>query len=434
MGILDSQLHTCSPYTCLESVIFPNSRAQKKKKFKKEYSIGATLGKGAFGVVKSCTQRRTGKKFAVKMVVQDATSVEDTTQEANMMQSLNHRNIIRFHGIYYEKDFIHMVMDRYLGGDLLGWLEKRMSMKEVLKCEEVVCAVQQMCASIHYLHCHDIMHRDIKGDNYLLDGPSLTHPQCRLVLADFGAACFAKPNDRLHTQVGTKVYWAPELYDEDYGRKVDIWALGVIVYSLVTGHFPFREEADVKLKPLRIPSNVTNPCTDFIKVLLSKDEASRPYTEEVVNHEWMVPPCMPANNGFINASADNVEKPDRLPTSRSHQLSSSSSFKTESRLSGDTFNNVGSDELFHDENKGGPDSQQINREGADGDIKFMREELPNLLKQGNSNKSELHVQAPQAVKQLMAKNFKEARLSTSLMESYGIERVPFEPMGGWGGD
>jgi len=188
-------------------------------RFVEEYSVEAVLGQGAYGVVKSCKNRRTGKFFAVKTVKRDSTSIKNTEEEANMMQRLDNKNIIKFHGIYYDTCFVHIVMDRYVSGDLIGGLQELLDKRGGLKCEEAVHVMQQIGASIHYLHRHDIVHRDIKGDNYLLDGPSLIHPECRLVLTDFGAACFAKPDKRLHAQVGTKAYWAPEVYDRDYGQK-----------------------------------------------------------------------------------------------------------------------------------------------------------------------------------------------------------------------
>merc|ERR1719387_1489491 len=118
--------------------------------------------------------------------------------------------------------------------------------KGKIPCESTVLVSKQMLAALSYLHSNSIIHRDVKGDNYLMDRLDIVDPKCRIILTDFGTAVPLKEKERLREGVGTKIFWSPEFYDGNYAHKVDIWAMGVVVYGLLDGRFPFRDEADVK--------------------------------------------------------------------------------------------------------------------------------------------------------------------------------------------
>merc|ERR1719265_3142774 len=117
-----------------------------------------------------------------------------------------------------------------------------------------------MVLSIRHLHSHNIVHRDVKGDNFLCECRDLTAPENRIVLADFGVAVELRcPNTRLHESCGTPRYWAPEFFDLDYHMKVDIWAVGVIIYNLLVGRFPFRDQTQVKTKIVLFAECIPQP-------------------------------------------------------------------------------------------------------------------------------------------------------------------------------
>eukprot|EP00435_Cladocopium_sp_Y103_P060204 s20_g22.t1 len=103
---------------------------------------------------------------------------------------------------------------------------------------------------------------------------NMTDKQCKVVLTDFGTACTANTTDRLSSGVGTKIFWSPEFFDRDYGQKVDVWAMGVIMYGLASGRFPFRDENDVRNKEVRIPKR------EFIRKMLEKNEKLRMSSSE----------------------------------------------------------------------------------------------------------------------------------------------------------
>jgi len=252
-----------------------------------EYSVGLTLGEGAFGVVSVCKRRATGEEFAVKMVDKVETPVEAIKKEADMLQSMDHPNIVKFHGVYYERCFVCIVMDKLDGGDLVEGLQRHLKERGQINCLDVVHVAYQMAASIHYLHQRNVAHRDVKGDNYLMDRKNMTDKQCKIVLTDFGTACTASTTDRLSSGVGTKIFWPPEFFDRDYGQKVDVWAMGVIMYGLVSGRFPFRDENDVRNKEVRIPKRVHPVCEEFIRKMLEKNEKARLSSSEAMAHPWI---------------------------------------------------------------------------------------------------------------------------------------------------
>merc|ERR1712151_1310385 len=103
----------------------------------------------------------------------------------------------------------------------------------------------------------------------------MTDQACIIVLTDFGTACAIKEGERLSSGVGTKIFWSPEFFDKKYGPKVDVWAMGVIMYGLVSGRFPFRDEKDVRYKELKIPKRVHPVCEEFIRKMLDKRERLR---------------------------------------------------------------------------------------------------------------------------------------------------------------
>jgi len=258
-----------------------------EKRLLDEYSVGLTLGEGAFGVVSVCKKRATGQEYAVKMVDRVETPVEAIKKEAEMLQSMDHRNIVKFHGVFYERCFVCIVMDKLDGGDLVEGLQRHLKESGQINCLDVVHVAAQMANSINYLHQRNVVHRDVKGDNYLMDRKTMTDKQCQIVLTDFGTACTASKTERLSSGVGTKIFWPPEFFDRDYGQKVDVWAMGVIMYGLVSGRFPFRDENDVRNKEVRIPKRVHPTCEEFIRKMLDKVEKHRFDSQQVVDHAWV---------------------------------------------------------------------------------------------------------------------------------------------------
>lgn len=253
------------------------------------YAIGEKLGSGAYGVVSKCRSRATGEELAVKIVDVQQHPSANVQAEAGIMKRLSHPNIVKFHGLFQQCPFVYIVMDAYAGGDLVDGLQAMMQTVRSGKpdCATVVHVARQMAASVEYLHSLHIVHRDIKGDNFLMDRPDLTDPDCRIALADFGAACYLAPGQRLSKAVGTAKFSAPEMLDANYGAKVDLWALGVVTYGLLSGRFPFRNEQEIRSKQIRFPPEVDEACQDFVFGLLQKREGFRLSAVEAAAHPWL---------------------------------------------------------------------------------------------------------------------------------------------------
>mmetsp|Transcript_174508 Transcript_174508/g.553940 ORF Transcript_174508/g.553940 Transcript_174508/m.553940 type:complete len:780 (-) Transcript_174508:217-2556(-) len=303
MGCVGSSESKASSNSAGQTRARTNSAPAESVRLLEEYSVGQTLGEGAFGVVSDCRRRATGEEFAVKMIDKVETPVDAIRREADLLQSLDHPNIVKVHGVFYEKCFVCIVMDKYLGGDLVEGLQRHLKERGHINCHDVVHVARQMGFGIQYLQNRTIVHRDIKGDNYLMDRKDMTDPKCKVVLTDFGTACKIDPDERLKAGVGTKIFWAPEFFDRSYGVKVDVWAMGIIMYGLVSGRFPFRDETDVRTKEVKIPKRVHPVCEEFIKTLLDKNEKTRPTADMVMLHKW-VAESTSREDGRIEACGD----------------------------------------------------------------------------------------------------------------------------------
>jgi len=289
-----------------DGVLAAKKKGSSYKRLLDEYAVGEQLGEGAFGVVYNCKRKSTGAEVAVKMVDKVETPVDSIKREVDMLKGLDHHNVVRFHNVYYERCFVCIVMDKYCGGDLVEGMQRHLREKGKINCYKIKHVSRQMVAAVHYLHGSSIVHRDVKGDNYLMDRKDITDPQCRIALSDFGTAYNMKPNERLKDEVGTKIFWAPEFYNKNYGLKVDIWAIGVIMYGLLDGRFPFKDESDIRTKEPRYPTKIDPDCEGFIRAMLRKDEDARFSAEGVAAHKWIRTTGSTAAPG--DAAADHLRR------------------------------------------------------------------------------------------------------------------------------
>mmetsp|Transcript_90387 Transcript_90387/g.189052 ORF Transcript_90387/g.189052 Transcript_90387/m.189052 type:complete len:640 (-) Transcript_90387:275-2194(-) len=157
---------------------------------------------------------------------------------------------------------------------------------------------KMMFQGVDWLHQCNVVHRDLKGDNYLQDRKDIEHPNCRVYLSDFGTVCEVPAGDRLKQKCGTKTYWAPEFYAFNYSIKVDIWALGVVIFGMVTGRFPFKGEEDVRNKQVKIPSRIGKDGESFLKGTLERNEEKRLSARQAVEHPFLA---------SIKSSAETLE-------------------------------------------------------------------------------------------------------------------------------
>lgn len=251
-----------------------------------KYVVGEAIGEGAFGVVRTCQKKGTCEERAVKMVDREDMPLEEIALEADMLRKLEHPRIVKLHDVYYEKHFVSMVLDLY-AGDLIDGMQLHWKNKGRLAIPVVQSICKMMVESVAWLHQNNVAHRDLKGENFLMDCRAIEHPNCRVFLSDFGTAVEVLPGHRLSHKCGTQNHWAPELYDLNYGLAVDVWAIGVIAFGMVTGMFPFKNEDECRARPVRCPARTTRDGESFILGTLVRNEAERLTAAQALEHRFL---------------------------------------------------------------------------------------------------------------------------------------------------
>lgn len=207
-------------------------------RFREEYLIGKQVGQGAYAVVRLSIHKPTNRKVAIKIYekqkIMDPMRRKSVRREIKLMQKMDHANIIKIHETFETGNHVHIVMEYVGGASLHGFL--KMQPNRRLSEERAYKTFRQVVAGILYCHSRCITHRDIKLENLLMD------EQGNIKIIDFGfSTCI--PNDkRVKMFCGTPSYMAPEIVmkKEYCGPPADVWALGVLLYALLCGTFPFK--------------------------------------------------------------------------------------------------------------------------------------------------------------------------------------------------
>ncbi|XP_077397083.1 serine/threonine-protein kinase SIK3 homolog isoform X4 [Festucalex cinctus] len=252
------------------------------------YEIERTIGKGNFAVVKLATHAITKAKVAIKIV--DKTQLDDENlkkifREVQIMKLLKHPHIIRLYQVMETERMIYLVTEYASGGEIFDHLvaHGRMAEKDARK------KFKQIVAAVHFCHCRNIVHRDLKAENLLLDH------NLNIKIADFGFSNLFSRGQLLKTWCGSPPYAAPELFEgKEYdGPKVDIWSLGVVLYVLVCGALPFdgstlqNLRARVLSGKFRIPFFMSTDCEYLIRHMLVLEPSRRLTMEQICKNKWM---------------------------------------------------------------------------------------------------------------------------------------------------
>ena len=207
------------------------------------YDMKAVLGKGRFGVVREAIHRVSGTHVAVKGLVKSKMSQEDLEmirREIEILKICNHPNIIKLYDYFETEQYVFMIIDLLYGSDLVNYFVRySFSLKETTIAHIAI----QLIRALEYTHSLGIMHRDIKGENILVSDFTATPV---IKLSDFGLSRIIGSNEKCTDSYGTLGYAAPELYlQKSYDKSVDIWGLGVVIYSLLSkGQMPFDAATD----------------------------------------------------------------------------------------------------------------------------------------------------------------------------------------------
>ena len=256
-----------------------------------KYERGKFLGKGGFAKCYEMKRVDTGKIFAAKVFdkkgLANGRSRKKLINEIKLHKKLHHLNIVNFEHFFEDKENVYILLELCSNQTLNEMVKRRKRLKEI----EVQCYSLQIIRALKYIHNHRIIHRDLKLGNLFLTS------KLELKLGDFGlAAKLEYDGQKRKTVCGTPNYIAPEILEKKNGHsyEVDIWSLGVVMYTMLYGRPPF-ETADVKLTYKRIKMNsykfpenikIDERAKKLIESILVLDPAKRPSLDEIAQHDF----------------------------------------------------------------------------------------------------------------------------------------------------
>ena len=289
-----------------------------------DYIIGKQIGQGAYAVVRVGLHKPSNKKVAMKIYkkykLSDPNRRKSVKREIKLMEKMNNQHIIKLYEVIDTQKYVILVMEYVAGGSLHGYLKAHSGRR--LPEEEAKRVFKQVVEGIRYCHNRSITHRDIKLENLLLDEDK------NIKIIDFGfSTCI--PNDkRVKIFCGTPSYMAPEIVNktEYCGPPADVWALGVLLFTMLCGCFPYRGATDAELygkissSDYKIPSDLdaamSPEARQLIGVLFSQSAEERPSAKELLNHPWLIHTPLPRQKNLSTNVRAHSSQPQTKSTVR----------------------------------------------------------------------------------------------------------------------
>ncbi|KAF5944278.1 hypothetical protein HYC85_018355 [Camellia sinensis] len=262
---------------------------------KLHYTLGKELGRGQFGVTYLCTENSTRHTYACKSILKrklrSKNDEDDVKREIQIMQHLSGQpNIVEFKGAYEDRHSVHVVMELCTGGELFDLITAQGHYSE--RAAAAIC--RSIVNFVHICHFMGVMHRDLKPENFLL---SSKDDGAMLKAIDFGLSVFIEEGKVYRDMVGSAYYVAPEVLRRSYGKEIDTWSAGVILYILLSGVPPFWAETEkgifdailegqIDFESPPWPS-ISYSAKSLVRKMLTQDPKKRITSAQVLEHPWI---------------------------------------------------------------------------------------------------------------------------------------------------
>ncbi|CDJ64667.1 LOW QUALITY PROTEIN: CAM kinase (incomplete catalytic triad), putative [Eimeria necatrix] len=290
----------------------------------KRFVIGKPIGVGSFGKVNDCVDTSSGRHYAVKILHQrrgtrkEAVSRLRFMSEVAILSAADHRNIVKLHDYYEDNQNFYCVLEKCEGNGLGKHIYERKFLDEA----SAASLCRQMLDALAYLHSRNIMHRDIKAENFMFETKDKS---ARLILLDFGISAIVNPSAPLRKICGSPHYLSPEMLRRSYSFPADMWSLGVLVFVMLYGRYPFQGPSSLhvcksilhnEVNYFAGPSMPSSLGIEFVSALLEVDQEKRLTAQEALQHRWITQrdeegseDCTKTTmSGLVRASSDDGEE------------------------------------------------------------------------------------------------------------------------------
>jgi len=298
-----------------------------------KYFIGKRIGQGAYAVVRAGIETQSNRKVAIKIYdkknLKDSQKRKGVRREIKLLERMNHEGIINLFEAFDNKKQVFLVMENICGGSLHSLLKSQP--KRQLKESEAKILFGKVACAVKYCHSKNITHRDIKLENILLD-----ENKSNVKLIDFGFSTWIPNDKKIKIFWGTPSYMAPEIVSkkEFWGPPADIWALGVLLYALLWGEFPFKGKSDQELYArinqgtLEIPNHVSLLAKSLINKMIVFDPEKRISASEIWKDPWLTNQDAFFKEVYkINGNISNLSTLNSKPESRRTTLMETSPYR-----------------------------------------------------------------------------------------------------------
>ncbi|EGR28171.1 protein kinase domain protein [Ichthyophthirius multifiliis] len=270
-----------------------NQKFTKKDWKLDDFIIGKQLGRGKFGSVYLAREKKSNFIVALKVLDKQQLQMNkiehQIRREIEIQSHLNHQNIIKLFGFFYDQKNIYLILEYAPQGELYQDLQNQPNKK--YSEQKAANYIKQMAQALVYLHSKNIIHRDIKPENLLNSFGTIK-------IADFGWSIHSQSNKR-QTICGTLDYLSPEMVEGGtHNYSVDIWSLGILCYEFCTGSPPFETNSynktyeRIRNVDFQLPDYLSNELKNLLRQILVYDINSRLDLNSILQHEWIIQNCI----------------------------------------------------------------------------------------------------------------------------------------------